>query len=192
MEALSKVHWSVPLFIFIPLILFFFYLVIFTTQAAWWFILLWYAIGLLVWTITEYLLHRFVFHYHPKTTVGKRVFWIFHGVHHDYPNDKMRLVMPPSVSLPLGTVFFFLFRWIFSYTAQPLEHLYAFFPGFLTGYLIYDMTHYALHHLNAQPNWIKRMKKHHMIHHYQEPERGFGVSSALWDNIFGSNFSKRK
>jgi sterol desaturase/sphingolipid hydroxylase (fatty acid hydroxylase superfamily) len=188
MEAMSKVHWSVPLFIYIPLILFFFFLSVFHVHSAWWFILLWFAIGIAVWSITEYLLHRFVFHYHPKSETGKRVFWIFHGVHHDYPNDKMRLVMPPSVSIPLAAAFYFLFKWLL----PSVNHLYAFFPGFLAGYLCYDMMHYAIHHFNSQSNWIKTIKKHHMMHHYQNPERGFGVSSNFWDNIFRSNFVKRK
>ena len=182
MEALSKVHYSVPLFIFIPAI------VIFITEAFLHQIgllpfLLFFIIGLAVWTATEYLLHRFIFHYYPTSEFGKRIHFIFHGVHHDYPKDKKRLVMPPSASIPLATAFYLLFSLFFKQ-----NQLFAFFPGFLLGYLIYDMLHYAMHHYNFKSGVMKRIKQHHMLHHYHDPTKGYGVSSSLWDNILRSHF----
>ena len=112
--------------------------------------------------------------------------FIFHGVHHDYPRDKKRLVLPPSVSIPLATAFYFLFN-----SFLPLQSLFAFFPGFLLGYLIYDMLHYAMHHYNFKSGIMKRVKQHHMLHHYNEPTKGFGVSSSLWDIILRSGFEKQ-
>ena len=183
-ESLSKVHFSVPLFIYIPVIIFFSYLSITNNIGAPAF-LLYFLIGLAVWTITEYLLHRFIFHYHPTSELGQQVHFIFHGVHHDYPRDKKRLVMPPAASIPLAALFYFLFSLIFT----PV-HLYAFFPGFLLGYLIYDMLHYAMHHHNFKSGIMKKIKQHHMLHHYQNPTKGYGVSSSLWDTILHSDFDK--
>ena len=111
--------------------------------------------------------------------------FIFHGVHHDYPRDKMRLVLPPSVSIPLASAFYFLFA---SFLAPKL--LFSFFPGFLLGYLIYDMLHYAMHHHNFKSGIMKSIKQHHMLHHYQDPDKGYGVSSSLWDIILRSGFKK--
>ncbi len=183
MESLSKVHYSVPLFIFIPVIILFSVLA-FTSNIGLAGFVLFFLIGLMVWTATEYLLHRFIFHYHPSSEYGKRIHFIFHGVHHDYPKDRKRLVLPPSASIPLATAFYFLFSLFF----QPAQ-LYAFFPGFLLGYLIYDMLHYAMHHYNFKSGIMKKIKQHHMLHHYHDPEKGFGVSTALWDNILRSQFS---
>lgn len=183
MEGLSKVHYSVPLFIFLPVITFFIVLA-FSNNIGLPGFIVFFLIGLLVWTATEYLLHRFIFHYHPGSEFGKKIHFIFHGVHHDYPKDKKRLVMPPAVSIPLAASFYFLFSLIF----QPGQ-LYAFFPGFLLGYLCYDMLHYAMHHYNFKSGIMKRVKQHHMLHHYHDPENGFGVSTALWDNILRSRFS---
>jgi len=181
-EGLSKVHFSVPLFIFIPAIIFFSYEA-FVHDVGIAGYSLYFVIGLAVWTATEYLLHRFIFHYHPTSEFGKRIHFIFHGVHHDYPRDKKRLVMPPSASIPLATLFYFLFS-LFLQQKQ----LFAFFPGFLLGYLIYDMLHYAMHHYNFKSGLMKKIKQHHMLHHYQNPEKGFGVSSSLWDEILRSQF----
>ena len=183
MESLSKVHYAVPLFIFIPAIIFF-SVIAFTNNIGIAGFVMFLLIGLLVWTATEYFLHRFIFHYHPTSEFGKKIHFIFHGVHHDYPKDKKRLVMPPSASIPLATAFYFMFSLFF----QP-NQLYAFFPGFLLGYLIYDMLHYAMHHHNFKSGIMKKIKQHHMLHHYHDPEKGFGVSSALWDNILRSQFS---
>ncbi len=185
MEILSKVHYSVPLFIFVPVIAVFCYLA-FSNGISIGSFALYFAIGLAVWTATEYLLHRFIFHYHPTSDWGKRIHFIFHGVHHDYPRDKKRLVMPPSASIPLAALFYFLFSLVFTQT-----NLFAFFPGFLLGYLIYDMLHYAMHHYNFKSGIMKRIKQHHMLHHYQNPEKGFGVSSSLWDEILRSQFPKK-
>jgi sterol desaturase/sphingolipid hydroxylase (fatty acid hydroxylase superfamily) len=185
MELLSKVHFSVPLFIFVPAISVFCYLSFINGISAGAFAL-YFLIGLAVWTATEYFLHRFIFHYHPTSNWGKRIHFIFHGVHHDYPRDKKRLVMPPSASIPLATLFYFLFSLFFT-----KNHLYAFFPGFLLGYLVYDMLHYAMHHYNFKSGLMKRIKQHHMLHHYQNPEKGFGVSSSLWDEILRSQFPKK-
>ena len=183
-ESLSKVHFSVPLFIFIPVILFFSYLS-FSNYIGLGAFILYFFIGLAVWTATEYFLHRYIFHYHPTSEFGQRIHFIFHGVHHDYPRDKKRLVMPPSASIPLAALFYFLISLIFSNV-----HLYAFFPGFILGYLIYDMLHYAMHHHNFKSGVMKKIKQHHMLHHYQDPGKGYGVSSALWDEILRSGFDK--
>ena len=107
--------------------------------------------------------------------------FIFHGVHHDYPNDSKRLVMPPSVSIPLAFIFYFIFSLILSPSS-----LYAFFSGFVAGYLVYDISHYAIHHFNFKSAYWKKIKKHHMLHHYSDASKKFGVSSPLWDKIFQS------
>ena len=115
LEVFSRVHWTVPLIIFVPIVAVFLYLGsgyygLSTAQIGGYFL-----IGLFVWTFTEYSLHRFVFHYDPKSEWGRRVFWTFHGVHHDYPSDPLRLVMVPAVSLPLATAFYFLFVWFMDF-----------------------------------------------------------------------------
>lgn len=187
MEALSKVHFAVPLFIYIPVIGFM------TWQAfaggigfGYYFLLL--AAGIGVWTATEYILHRYIFHFEPTSDWGRRIHFIFHGVHHDYPRDAKRLVMPPSASIPLAVGFYLLFYWLIP------EKLYVapFYAGFIIGYLIYDMMHYAMHHYNFKSSLMKRVKQHHMLHHYDDPTKGYGVSSSLWDAIFQSGFPKKK
>ncbi|HEY8784682.1 MAG TPA: sterol desaturase family protein [Mucilaginibacter sp.] len=186
LERLSKVHFTVPLFIFVPVIAFCFYK---DFQNAIGFITFFelFILGLFVWTFVEYIMHRYVFHYMPEDKPwAQRIHFIFHGVHHDYPSDAKRLVLPPSVSIPLATAFYFLFNAIL-----PANAIFGFFPGFILGYLIYDLSHYAIHHFNFKGNIWKKIKQHHMLHHYQDPEKGYGVSSPLWDKIFGSDFTKK-
>lgn len=187
LEGLSKIHFCVPLFIYIPVIIFFTYKAFINHISIGGFALF-FLLGVALWTITEYILHRFVFHYHPTSDWGKKIHFIFHGVHHDYPRDAKRLVMPPSASIPLAVGFYYLFSLFFS----DKTHLFAFFPGFILGYLIYDMMHYAMHHYNFKTEFWKKIKQHHMLHHYSDASKGYGVSSTLWDKILHSDFPKKK
>ncbi|WP_255547531.1 sterol desaturase family protein [Mucilaginibacter sp. dw_454] len=186
LEALSKVHFLVPVFIFVPVILVSTYIALFVKQIGILVYIEYFFIGLFVWTFVEYIMHRFVFHYVPKNKIGLRLHFIFHGVHHDYPSDAKRLVLPPSVSIPLATAFYFLWNAIL-----PANYVFGFFPGFILGYLFYDISHYAIHHFNFKGNIWKKIKQHHMLHHYQTPEKGYGVTSPLWDKIFRSDFIKK-
>ena len=187
LEAFSRVHWSVPLFIYIPVIGYLFYLSIVDYKIAVLDIIGLIVAGLFIWTITEYLLHRFVFHFHTTSDFGKRITFMFHGVHHAYPNDTKRLVMPPSVSIPLAIGFFFLFKAILGGISVA-----PFYIGFIAGYLFYDISHYAIHHFNMHSKFWLAIKNHHMRHHYQNPELGFGVSTPLWDVILKTNYDIKK
>jgi hypothetical protein len=109
-----------------------------------------------------------------------KFYFLVHGVHHDYPNDSGRLVMPPSVSIPLAVIFFFLFQWAIG----PLTP--AAFAGLVGGYLAYDTTHYLTHHSPGKTALGRYQKKRHFRHHYYDSTRNFGVSSPLWDAIWGT------
>ena len=187
LEALSKVHPSVPVIIYLPVISYFLYISLADFSLAVYKVISLILLGLVVWTLTEYTLHRFVFHFNAKSKFGKKIHFIFHGVHHDYPNDSRRLVMPPSVSIPLALLFYYLFELILG-----PKFIAPFFVGFLLGYLFYDLTHYAIHHFPIHNKFWLILKKHHMRHHYQDPDKGFGVSNTVWDKVIGTNFPKKK
>jgi sterol desaturase/sphingolipid hydroxylase (fatty acid hydroxylase superfamily) len=138
-----------------------------------------FALGVVAWSLTEYLLHRFVFHLEPDSRWGRRLHFIIHGVHHDFPHDPMRLVMPPSVSIPLAIGFWFLFRAVLG----PEWALPA-FAGFLLGYLVYDMSHYHMHHHRSKNRLSLAVRRYHYRHHFQQSDRGYGVTTPLWDRIF--------
>lgn len=183
LEVLSRVHWTVPLWIFVPIISYLLFRAFYFYDLNYSSVIIWFLIGVFVWTFTEYFLHRFIFHYQPKSEFGKRLHFLMHGVHHAYPKDSKRLVMPPSLSLPLASLFFILYINILgSVIVSP------FFAGFLTGYLFYDITHYAIHHFNFHSKFWLYLKNHHIKHHYQNPELGFGVSQPAWDYVFRTNF----
>lgn len=143
--------------------------------------------GLAFWTLAEYWLHRKLFHWEPDHPIGSRLHFIIHGVHHDHPNDKLRLVMPPAASLPLAALFFGAF-----YLVLGSPHAFPFFGGFLTGYLMYDYTHYYLHHFVPKSKFGKKLREQHMRHHFQDHRYGFGVSTPLWDWVFGTLPRKRR
>ena len=185
LDALSRVHPVVPVLIFVPAIV---------LLAAWGLekVGVLAAIGLFaggyaIWTLFEYWLHRLVFHFEPEEGLGARMHWIIHGVHHDHPNDPMRLVMPPAVSVPLGAAVFGLMYVLAGSRAAP-----ELGAGFFAGYLVYDMLHYYLHHFRPHGAFGRILRERHMRHHFQDDTRGFGISAPYWDDVFRTSAKGRR
>ena len=142
-----------------------------------------FATGLIIWTFGEYTMHRFVFHFPARTPTMERITFLFHGVHHAQPSLKTRLVIPPVVSVPLALVFYGLFSLVFTALNAPLW-IAPTFAGTVTGYLLYDLTHYATHHWPLKWSYLKYLKKHHMLHHFKTENARYGVTSPVWDYVF--------
>jgi sterol desaturase/sphingolipid hydroxylase (fatty acid hydroxylase superfamily) len=181
LEALTHVHPIVPLLFWGPVVAF----------------LLWRSVAvhdlpvsglaaigvlaLVVWTLTEYCLHRFVFHFPAQGRIGKYLVFMFHGVHHAAPRDKTRLVMPPAGGILLLIVLYQIFR-----LAVPAPWVEPFLAFFIIGYLAYDYIHYATHHFAMRSPLLHFLKVYHLQHHYGAKGVRFGVSSPLWDRVFGT------
>jgi dihydroceramide fatty acyl 2-hydroxylase len=180
LDRFTRVHPSVPPLLFGPIIA-----VLLVTGFGRMGVLngfLLAAAGYVFWTLFEYWLHRVVFHFEPfSSRLGMRLHWMIHGVHHDHPNDPLRLVMPPSVSVPLGAGLLAAFWGVLGYDAAL-----CFGGGFLAGYLAYDMLHYHVHHHTPRTALGHRLRELHMRHHFQDDERGFGISAPYWDRVFGT------
>lgn len=178
LEYFSHIHPITPVVVFVPV-------------AAW---MLWrsvnsvsvvatiaaFAAGVVLWTLFEYTVHRWAFHYEPTTTLGKKLHFLVHGVHHDYPRDATRLVMPLLVSVPLALLIFVVYRAGFA----PFHE--AVFAGTILGYVAYDSIHYATHHFPMTNRVGRFLKEYHMKHHYVDDQSAFGVSNPMWDYVFNT------
>jgi len=187
LEGLTTCHHAVPFVIFVPVIIFAIYQTItFTMEGSIsnpWYIVPLVIGGILLWTVIEYSGHRFVFHSQPNSAIGKKLLYLIHGAHHDYPNDPKRLVVPPIVSVPGGIVFYSVAYLLFGkYHAAP------FFCALVSSYLFYDWFHYASHHMTIKNKYIRMLIKHHLMHHYKDPESGFGFTTTLWDKMLSTMF----
>jgi 4-hydroxysphinganine ceramide fatty acyl 2-hydroxylase len=178
MEFFSRVHPVIPLVLYLPVVGYMFYVSLWQRQLSIAAVVALFLLGVLLWTLTEYLIHRYIFHYEPKTRWGKRLHYVIHGVHHDYPNDARRLVMPPVISIPLAFLFYGLFVLVFWSLAPPV------FAGLVFGYVCYDMLHYATHHLAMKRGARLWLKQYHLRHHFKDDHVGYGISSPLWDYVF--------
>jgi hypothetical protein len=179
LESLTKTHPLVIYSIYLPVIIFMLYygnsyMGLTIIQE-----ILFFIGGVFTWTLFEYFIHRFLFHFIAHSKVSKRVVYAIHGVHHEYPRDKDRLFMPPVPSLFIAITLFSIFFLILKYAA------FAFFPGFLSGYLLYGSMHYAIHAC-APPRALKALWRNHPLHQDKSDDKGFGVSSILWDVVFGT------
>lgn len=142
------------------------------------------------WTLAEYLLHRYLFHWITDNKYVKRFHFIMHGAHHLYPNDTDRLLMPPVPGLLMGAVLFGFFYIIFSIIGYPV-YTWGFFAGFFLGYLLYSFVHRATHVMKT-PKTFGFIWHHHALHHYKYPDKCFGVSSPIWDYVFRTMPPKKK
>ena len=176
-DRFSRVHPAAPVIIFGPAITLLFASAFDEMAVA--AIVAWAAGGYVFWTLSEYWIHRAIFHFEPEGGLGARFHWIVHGIHHDHPNDPLRLVMPPSVSIPLGLAFFAGFVAVLGTPTA-----YAFGAGFFAGYLAYDMTHYYLHHGRPTTRLGKLLRELHMRHHFKDDTKGYGISAPYWDFVF--------
>lgn len=183
LEPLSKTAWFVVPSLWLPVVAYGTYLgstqLNSTALAGYW------AFGLGLWTIIEYVLHRCLFHlddHLPNNRVAITAHFLLHGIHHYLPMDKYRLVMPPVMLLALAIPFWkfahavFFYDWYVATTA---------FSGGLFGYICYDLTHYFLHHRKL-PSFYQSLKKYHLKHHFADYQNGFGVTSRFWDWVFGT------
>jgi 4-hydroxysphinganine ceramide fatty acyl 2-hydroxylase len=183
LEPLSLTPWWVVPSIWVPAVI---YVTSIASQglspvatAGYW------VFGLFFWTLIEYVMHRFLFHidgYLPDNRVGITLHFLLHGIHHYLPMDKYRLVMPPTLFVALATPFWKFAQSVIFWDWYGATAAYA---GGVFGYVLYDMTHYFLHHENL-PLWYKQLKKYHLQHHFLDYELGFGVTSKFWDDIFGT------
>jgi sterol desaturase/sphingolipid hydroxylase (fatty acid hydroxylase superfamily) len=184
LDRFTRVHHLVPVVIFLPAIVILF---AFGVSRVGWLASLGLAVGgYALWTLAEYWIHRVIFHFEPERGIGARLHWMIHGVHHDHPNDPLRLVMPPAASVPLALLFYAAF-----YLVLGADLAFAFGAGFLAGYLAYDMIHYHLHHHSPRTRFGKWLRELHMRHHFQDDERGFGISAPYWDRVFGTMHVRR-
>ena len=185
LDKLSRVHWSVPLFVYLPvigaLLVAGFELVAPLT------VLGMFALGYLIWTLIEYFGHRYLFHWEFPGAFGKRIHFLIHGVHHDHPSDPLRLVMPILLSGPIMIIAWFVASLLFG---APLR--YPGLAGFVTGYLAYDMVHYYTHHATPTTKLGLTLRRLHLMHHFRDHDKGFGVSAPYWDFVFGTAERKPK
>lgn len=145
-----------------------------------------FAAGLLITTLIEYNLHRFIFHMNTYDEASRLRVFLMHGYHHDFPDDPMRLVLPPIAIWPIAAVLGVIWYFVFG------QYWFVIYAGTAAGYVAYDWTHYYTHHFNPKSGPGKWLKRYHMLHHHDSPMHRFGITSPLWDVVFGTYLSNKK
>ncbi|MFO7823601.1 MAG: sterol desaturase family protein [Cyclobacterium sp.] len=186
LEKLSRTHISIPIAMFLGVGAYSLYIGISTTDISLLKASLLLSGGFLMFTFVEYLLHRYVYHMVPDTKFKDKLQYSMHGVHHDYPKDKDRLALPPFITGLYAAILYFLFEFVMG------EMALYFLPGFLIGYSLYLGVHFLVHAFQPPKNFLKTLWINHAIHHYKDPDVAFGVSTPLWDFVFGTVPKKQR
>jgi len=142
--------------------------------------------GVLIWTLFEYAMHRFLFHMRLRSPFGRWLIFVTHGNHHADPNDQYRNIMPPVVSIVLlGSI------WgVFLLLVGPVGSL--LFLGFAIGYVAYDSLHYACHQFPMRAPILRQLRRHHTRHHYSRQEGNFAITAIFWDRVFGTDIPAKQ
>jgi sterol desaturase/sphingolipid hydroxylase (fatty acid hydroxylase superfamily) len=138
-------------------------------------------LGVLIWTLFEYVMHRFIFHLKLKSQFGKWLLFLMHGNHHVDPGDHYRNLMPPIVSLCVNGLFWGLSLLLLGPAGSLL------FLGFGIGYVVYDSVHYACHQLPMRGPVLRQLRRHHIRHHYAKQEGNYAITAIFWDRLFGTD-----
>ena len=183
LERLTRTHISVPITILMTIAAVLLYIAfVYTdyTQLTPLYVIGLFILGFFSFTLIEYIAHRYLFHMRPTTELKRKVQYALHGLHHEYPKDKDRLAMPPIMSLLLATILFFVFYFLID------TKVFGFLLVFITGYCGYLFVHFIVHAYAPPNNIFKGLWLNHSIHHYKDNTQIFGVSSQLWDYVFGT------
>ncbi|NXU19397.1 FA2H hydroxylase, partial [Pardalotus punctatus] len=142
-----------------------------------------FLLGMILWSLLEYLIHRFVFHMKPPASNYYLItlHFLLHGQHHKSPFDSSRLVFPP---VPASLVIGFFYGVLRLLLPEVLGL--SVFVGGLCGYVIYDMMHYYLHYGSPKKGtYLYGLKAYHVKHHFEHQKSGsFGISTRFWDYPF--------
>jgi sterol desaturase/sphingolipid hydroxylase (fatty acid hydroxylase superfamily) len=185
LEKLSRTHISIPLLIFTTFASALLYWSITHTTLSAVQTTLMFLLGVVSFSWVEYTVHRHVFHMTTYSKLREKAQYMMHGVHHEFPKDKDRLAMPPLVSVTISTILLLLFRLVLGDLA------FSFLPGFLVGYAAYLSIHYVVHAYPPPKNIFRKLWINHSMHHYKNGDIIFGVSSPLWDYIYGTMKDKK-
>ena len=138
------------------------------------------GVGLLGWSAVEYAVHRFVLH-------GMPPFKRWHAEHHARP--AALLGAPTPLSAALLAALLVVPAWLLGdpWRAGGLV------LGMLAGYLAYAITHHVIHHVRAsEKSWLRRRQVWHERHHQGKDPGCYGVTSGLWDQVFGTGRSSHE
>ncbi|XP_024393781.1 dihydroceramide fatty acyl 2-hydroxylase FAH2 isoform X1 [Physcomitrium patens] len=140
------------------------------------------ASGAFVWTLIEYILHRYLFHMKTSGYWTNTLHYFLHGFHHKHPMDGTRLVFPPVIAGIILVAIWFVTEPLVIFLGRPAKL--SMFSGGLLMYIAYDLTHYFLHFGTPTNEMSRKLKRLHFDHHFKDQSTSFGVTTHFWDKVF--------
>lgn len=152
------------------------------SSLIWYERIFWYVLGALTWTLLEYILHRWLLHYQPTSLAGKALLDRLHIHHHHVPQDESVVCLPIHLTAPIWTMIVLLLWGLGGGQDASLIAT----SGLALMMVLYDITHYSTHYMEPTNGLLRALKRNHMHHHFVKPNTRFGVTSSLWDYVFGT------
>ena len=147
--------------------------------------LLWLLVlGGFIWTLLEYVLHRFLFHIQisPGRPRLRSMVNGYHLEHHASPRDPNKVLVQPVFGLVFSA---FLYALLYA-LSRSLFSAAGLVAGIWMGFLYYEAVHYRAHFSLSPSGLIAHQRRAHFYHHFTNNRRRFGVTSPIWDYVFGT------
>ncbi len=176
----------IPFYLFTPIVLTMFGIALFASHLLWWEILGGIFASMAFWTVFEYTMHRYFFHWEPTGKFWKKFLYTIHHGHHDYPNDKRMMLVGPLITIPAFLILWGIGYLLFGAYAHP------FMGGLGSCYMFYDWLHFAAHNYTFKNPVLKKLKMHHLKHHYEDDEKNYGFTTFIWDELMGTTIKHKK
>jgi len=139
------------------------------------------VLGVLLWPIVEYAVHRGL-HVQARSARMRALLYLAHGIHHERAHVVGSNFLRFSASASASALFFLLFLSLLGSWSQAA----ALLLGLWGGYLLYEFTHYVAHFGRPRTAWMRAMQRHHQLHHRGEERARFGVTTPILDWLFGT------
>ncbi|TVQ94714.1 MAG: hypothetical protein EA397_01010 [Deltaproteobacteria bacterium] len=190
LEFLTRTRWWASPAVYLPICALLVVVATIYGQTPWWVAPFLFIGGIIAWTLYEYLLHRYLFHWTPPIPGGERLQMLWHGIHHQRYDDPLRIVISPLITGWLALLLFAphaIVSWSLA-DLLPWGHAMVWFAGTLCGWVAYSVMHWALHCRPFKSRHMRQLRAHHMLHHLDPryTNARFGVTTTLWDRIFGT------
>jgi sterol desaturase/sphingolipid hydroxylase (fatty acid hydroxylase superfamily) len=140
--------------------------------------------GIFIWTLLEYGLHRFAFHIQipVRNPLLREIVNGSHLQHHASPRDVNKVLVHPLYGIVVSSILYVLLYAVLRSAFAAAGVL----VGIWMGFLYYEAVHYRVHFSLSGSGFVARQRRAHFYHHFTNNKRCFGVTSPLWDYVFGT------
>ncbi|MBB4917477.1 sterol desaturase family protein [Streptosporangium saharense] len=137
----------------------------------------WFALGVALWTLLEWFIHGRLGH----RRGARNRFAVEHAKHHATPQYIAGWTLKFLIVTPVALVL-----WALVTPVLGRPDAAGLVAGLTLMYLYYELVHRLIHRRPPRSRYGRWLRIHHVHHHFHGPRTNLGVTSPIWDRVFGT------